>query len=194
MKFKYRWWGKGDVDASIGIFFDGFSKILSATGIMLFVFGMPADIVLGKIVPGVGLAIFAGNLWYFYEAWSLAKKEHRQDVTAQPFGIGASQLTGWLYLIMGPIYWQTGDAELAFQVGLASSLIGGMIEVLGGFIGEMTAGVPMLSWLSFGQSFGISPPINLDLGILVITFGLSIKITMASIIGIVIALLVFRWI
>ena len=82
MKFKYRWWGKGDVDASIGIFFDGFSKILSATGIMLFVFGMPADIVLGKIVPGVGLAIFAGNLWYFYEAWSLAKKEHRQDVTA----------------------------------------------------------------------------------------------------------------
>lgn len=54
MKFKYRWWGKGDIDASIGIFFDGFSKILSATGIMLFVFGMPADIVLGKIVPGVG--------------------------------------------------------------------------------------------------------------------------------------------
>ncbi len=31
-------------------------------------------------------------------------------------------------------------------------------------------------------------------GILVITFGLSIKITMASIIGIVIALVVFRWI
>ena len=48
------------------LFFDGFSKILSATGIMLLVFGMPADIVLGKIVPGIGLAIFAGNLWYFY--------------------------------------------------------------------------------------------------------------------------------
>ena len=118
MKFRYRWWGKGDIDASIGIFFDGFSKILSATGILLFVFGMPADIVLGKIVPGIGLAIFAGNLWYFYEAWSLAKKEQRQDVTAQPFGIGASQLTGWLYLIIGPVYWQTGDGELAFQVGL----------------------------------------------------------------------------
>ena len=56
MQFKYRWWGKGDLDASIGIFFDGFSKILSATGITLLVFGMPADIVLGKIVPGVGLA------------------------------------------------------------------------------------------------------------------------------------------
>lgn len=84
MKFRYHWWGKGDIDASFGVFFDGFSKILSATGIMLFVFGMPANIVLGKIVPGIGLAIFAGNLWYFYEARSLAKKENRQNVTAQP--------------------------------------------------------------------------------------------------------------
>ena len=66
--------------------------------------------------------------------------------------------------------------------------------VLGGFIGNLTAGIPMLSWLSFGQSFGISPPIFVVLGILVITVGMSIIITMASIIGIVIALLVFRWI
>ena len=141
MKFRYHWWGKGDIDASFGVFFDGFSKILSATGIMLFVFGMPANIVLGKIVPGIGLAIFAGNLWYFYEARSLAKKENRQNVTAQPFGIGASQLTGWLYLIMGPVYWQTGDAELAFQIGLAAALIGGFVEVLGGFIGRWLVSV-----------------------------------------------------
>lgn len=136
VSFKYKWWGKGDIDASFGVFFDGFSKILSATGIMLFVFGMPAEIVLKKIVPGIGLAIFAGNLWYFFEARALAKKENRQDVTAQPFGIGASQLTGWLYLIMGPVYWQTGDAEFSFQIGLAASLIGGFIEILGGFIGR----------------------------------------------------------
>lgn len=141
MKFRYHWWGKGDIDASFGVFFDGFSKILSATGIMLFVFGMPANIVLGKNVPGIGLAIFAGNLWYFYEARSLAKKENRQNVTAQPFGIGASQLTGWLYLIMGPVYWQTGDAELAFQIGLAAALIGGFVEVLGGFIGRWLVSV-----------------------------------------------------
>ncbi len=66
--------------------------------------------------------------------------------------------------------------------------------VLGGFIGNLAAGIPMLSWLNFGQSFGITPAMTLDLGILVITFGLSIKITMASIIGVIIALLVFRWI
>ena len=120
--FKYHWWGKGDIDASFGIFFDGFSKILTATGIMTVVFGMPASIVIGKVVPGIGLAIFLGNLWYFFEASQLAGKEKRQDVTSQPFGIGASQLSGWLYLIIGPVYWQTRDAQLAFQVGLAAAL------------------------------------------------------------------------
>ncbi len=37
--------------------------------------------------------------------------------------------------------------------------------VLGGFIGNMTQNIAGLSWLSFGQSFGINPPINLDLGV-----------------------------
>ena len=47
--------------------------------------------------------------------------------------------------------------------------------VLGGFIGTLAKGVPALSWLSYGQSFGIDEPIVLDLGVLVITFGLSIN-------------------
>ena len=64
--------------------------------------------------------------------------------------------------------------------------------VLGGFIGNLAAGVPFLSWLNYGQSFGFANPIVLDLGILVITFGLSIKITMASIIGVLFAILIYR--
>lgn len=64
--------------------------------------------------------------------------------------------------------------------------------VLGGFFGNMAAGIPWLSWLNFGQSFGLDSPLILNLGILVITFGLSIKITMASIIGVAIALIIYR--
>ncbi len=64
--------------------------------------------------------------------------------------------------------------------------------VLGGFIGTLTGGIPALSWLNYGQSFGLDSPMVLNLGILVITFGLTIKITMASILGIVIAILVYR--
>lgn len=64
--------------------------------------------------------------------------------------------------------------------------------VLGGFIGELTKGVSGLGWLNYGQSFGFAEPIVLNLGILVITFGLSIKITIASIIGVLLAILIYR--
>ncbi len=64
--------------------------------------------------------------------------------------------------------------------------------VLGGFIGEMVAGIPGFSWLNYGESFGLNTPLVLNFGILVITFGLTIRITMASIIGVIIAILVYR--
>lgn len=136
MDFKYKWWGKGDIDASFGLFFDGFSKVFTAAGIMLFVFGMPVSIVLGKIIPAIGIVTFLGNLWYFNEARSLAYKEQRSDVTAQPFGIGGPVTMSWIFLIMGPVYWKTGDAMLAFRVGLAAAFIGGIVEIIGAFIGR----------------------------------------------------------
>ena len=64
--------------------------------------------------------------------------------------------------------------------------------VLGGFIGELTSNVSFLSWLGYGQSFGLSDPLVLNLGILVLTFGLKIKIKIAGIIGILIAILIYR--
>ena len=66
--------------------------------------------------------------------------------------------------------------------------------VLGGFIGNMAEGIPGLSWLNFGQSFGIKDPIVLDFGLLIITFGLTIRITMASIIGVALAILAYRYV
>ena len=65
--------------------------------------------------------------------------------------------------------------------------------VLGGFIGMLAEAVPALEWLAYGQSFGLEKPIVLNLGILVLTFGMSINITIASIIGMVIAILVYRF-
>lgn len=65
--------------------------------------------------------------------------------------------------------------------------------VLGGFIGELTQGVSALSWLSYGQVFGLAEPIVLNLGIMILTFGLSIKINIASILGVVIAIFIYRF-
>ena len=64
--------------------------------------------------------------------------------------------------------------------------------VLGGFIGNLASGVSGLSWLNYGQTFGLTNPIVFDIGILVITFGLTIRITIASIIGVLIAIIIYR--
>ena len=64
--------------------------------------------------------------------------------------------------------------------------------VLGGFMGQLAEGISWLSWLNYGQSFGLNSPLVIDFGILVITFGLSIQITMASIIGLDLALIIYR--
>lgn len=64
--------------------------------------------------------------------------------------------------------------------------------VLGGFIGYLTRNVSYLSWLDYGKTFGFSNPVTLDIGVMVITFGLTVKINIASIIGIVISAFVYR--
>lgn len=64
--------------------------------------------------------------------------------------------------------------------------------VIGGLLGNVAANVDGLSWLSYGQSFGLTSPLVLDLNIINITFGFMLKINIASIIGIAIAIFIYR--
>ena len=64
--------------------------------------------------------------------------------------------------------------------------------VIGGLLGEFAKDISFLSWLSYGQSFGLSNPIELDLSVVKITFGLMVNINIASIVGLLIAILVYR--
>ena len=64
--------------------------------------------------------------------------------------------------------------------------------VVGGLLGEFASGVDFLWWLGYGQNFGLSSPIVLDLSIITLTFGMQFKINIASIIGIAVALIIYR--
>ena len=69
--------------------------------------------------------------------------------------------------------------------------------VLGGFLGYLARDISFLSWLNYGQEFGIGDTkdlglIRLNLGVMTITFGLTIRITIASIIGIFIGIFVYK--
>lgn len=64
--------------------------------------------------------------------------------------------------------------------------------VIGGLIGDIASKVDGLGWLSYGQSFGLSNPVSLDLNIINVTFGLMLKINVASILGIIIAIFIYK--
>lgn len=64
--------------------------------------------------------------------------------------------------------------------------------VIGGLIGNLTSNINGLSWLSYGEEFGLRDPVVLDLNVLTLTLGLTIKINIASIIGVIIALVAYR--
>lgn len=66
--------------------------------------------------------------------------------------------------------------------------------VAGGFAGQALASLtPMLSWLNFGYSFGITSPVSVDLGIIAFTFGITIKFTIGGIVGAILSIVIYRF-
>ena len=62
--------------------------------------------------------------------------------------------------------------------------------VIGRFIGTFFTS----TFLNYGQTFGLSHPIELDLGFIIFTFGLQIHITIASVLGVLISLIIYKFI
>lgn len=73
---------------------------------------------------------------------------------------------------------------------LAIFILSGL--VIGGLLGKIASQVDFLWWLGYGQSFGLTNPLELDLSILKITFAVIFEINIASIIGMAIAIFIYR--
>ncbi|NLP15862.1 MAG: DUF4321 domain-containing protein [Clostridiales bacterium] len=74
-------------------------------------------------------------------------------------------------------------------------LLSGM--VLGSFIGYLVRKVDFLSWLNYGIDFAVGNPegnnvVSLDLGAIAIHFGIRIKITVASILGVITSIFIYK--
>ena len=79
-----RWWVPGDWNGFFGLFTNVVLNVIVLTTLCLHVVNLPADIVYGRILPALGIALPLGNLYYAYLTWRLAKNERRGDVTAMP--------------------------------------------------------------------------------------------------------------
>ena len=64
--------------------------------------------------------------------------------------------------------------------------------VIGGFIGEWLSAYPSFSFLNYGKTFGLTSPVVLDLNVLVLTFGFTVRFNLVGIIGIIIAFFIYR--
>ncbi|ETX28581.1 xanthine/uracil/vitamin C permease [Roseivivax isoporae] len=130
----YRLFSRSDFSAFWALFTDNLVNLIVLSGICRFVFGMPGEIVFGRIVPGAAVAIIAGVAVYVWLAKRTAERTGR-DVTALPYGISTPVMFVYLFGVIGPIYWATEDPVLAWQVGIGAGFIGGIVAAAGALVG-----------------------------------------------------------
>ena len=131
-----RWWVPGDWNAFFGLFTNVILNVIVLTTLVLFVVELPADeIVFGRILPALGIALPIGNLYYAFLARRLSIREGRSDVTAMPYGPSVPHMFIVVFVIMLPTAISTGSTTAAWQAGLAWAFIIGIVVLIGAFVG-----------------------------------------------------------
>ncbi|MFQ5589669.1 MAG: NCS2 family permease [Phycisphaerae bacterium] len=128
------WFVRRDIDGFFGLFVDNLVQLLLIATLCGELCGMTGEwayLLYMRVFPGAAASILAGNLFYAWQARRLAKREGRTDVTALPYGINTPSLLVYVFFVMAPVYRETHNAELAWQMGLLACLGSGIIELLG---------------------------------------------------------------
>lgn len=66
--------------------------------------------------------------------------------------------------------------------------------VIGGLLGELASQVDFLWWLGYSETFGLTTPLQLDLSVIQLTFAITFKISISSIIGMLAGILIYKMI
>ncbi|MHB1294127.1 MAG: xanthine permease [Anaerolineae bacterium] len=128
-------WVPGDLNGFFGLFTNSLTNVLVTISLLTLVAQFPSELVFGRIVPGLVLSIAFGNIYYAYQARRLSRREGRADVTAVPYGVSVPHYFIVVFAVMTPIFASTGDAELAWSVGVAWCFVHAVIALIGAFIG-----------------------------------------------------------
>jgi len=129
-------WTRGDWNAFFGYGSNLLVNVLTLTGLLQFVVGMPSDLVFGRVLPALGVMLFLSAAYYSWLAYSLAKRTGRSDVCALPSGPGVGHMFIVVLVVMLPIKAQTGDVVKAWEAGMAWVFVQSIVVVIGGFAGQ----------------------------------------------------------
>jgi len=209
-----RWFVKGDWDGFVGLFIDNLLQLLLIATLCPLVCGIPIGMVTGVILPGAAVSIVVGNLFYSWQAWRLAKRTGRNDVTALPYGINTVSLIAFLFFIMAPVWQATHDPMKVWEAGVFACLLSGLLEIAGAFCADplrrnapraallsALAGIA-LTFISMGFAFQIfaSPSIAiLPMFLIVVAYAARVRLPfgvpaglLAILVGVAIAW-ILRW-
>lgn len=205
--FRYQWFARGDVNGFFALSIDNLALLVSMSGILIGVFGIPADIVLGRMVPGTAMGVLIGDALYTWLAFRLARKEGRQDVTAMPLGIDTPSMFALSFGVVGPAFVITKDGMRAWQIGMAVLVLMGVAKLIASLFGETirralprtallgaisAVGVALIMFFPFGKI--MAEPVGglVALGVVLMTLvgGARLPFNIPAVVGSVIAGLV----
>lgn len=140
--FRYKWFVKEDLNGFFGLMFDNITVLSFLSGILIFAFGYPAEIVFGRMLPGTALGVLFGDMVYTWMAFKLAKKTGRH-VTAMPLGLDTPSTIGIALTVLGPAFiYLKGKgmpvydaAMMTWYIGMATMVMIGVIKLIFSFIG-----------------------------------------------------------
>ena len=149
---------RGDWEGFFSVFINHLVQFLILVALCRNVLGFSAELVYGRILPGVAISFLIGNLFYAWQAYRLARIENWDDVCALPYGITTPALIAFVFLVMFPAQ-QIAIAQghpdpnrVAWQAGLLACFTSGVIEFLMSFVARgllrVTPRAAMLATLS----------------------------------------------
>lgn len=140
---KYPIFTRGDLNAFFALFLDNVVNLVILAGILVMNFGFPADVVYTHMIPGTALGVMAGDLFYSWLAWRMAKKTGRTDITAMPLGLDTPSTIGIAVAVLGPAFlvfsesYSTDQAAIyAWYVGMATLIWMGLVKIVFSFFGD----------------------------------------------------------
>jgi len=140
---RYPWFSRDDLNGFWALFADNLANMIIVSVLCTVVLHIPEEIVFGRILPGLGVALVFGLGFYAWLARRLAQREGREDVTALPYGISTPILFVYVFMIMKPAFDNGIEAGLseaeaglqAWRIGIGAAFLGGVLEALGSIVG-----------------------------------------------------------
>ncbi len=132
---------KGDWDSFFGLALNNFVNLLLIISLSQSVLGFSEEMIVYRVLPGMGFGLLFGNLFYAWQANRKAKAEGR-PYTALPYGINIMPIFFYTFYVLLPaqqIALSAGASQdeadqIAWMAGVLACLGSGVIELVGSWI------------------------------------------------------------